>query len=216
MRSLRIGLVLVGFTALTILIAVLMMAAPGSFLRERIVQPLSYSFWIVSMLLRGTPQVVFWGFLLIIAFVLALRSLAAASRRSVHPVPLQISYTPRARLRFWVRQLLLSQDDRSIIQLKDSLGRLALDILAYQQGLTPNQYQQLLDHGQMDPPKALVPFLDVRRRMFEAKGSLTFQEIRQWLERTLDSLPFLPHQPQAVDAEVKHLVEFLEEQMDVE
>ena len=216
MRSLRIGLVLAGIAALTVLVAALIMAAPGSYLRENIINPLSYALWIVSLLLRGTPQVVFWGIFLMIAVVLALRSLAAASHRPVHPQPMLISYPHRARLRYWVRQLLLSQDDRAVFQLKDSLGRLALDILSYQRGLTPSQYQQQLDSGQLETPEALIPFLEARKKMFAPKDSFNLQDLRRWFERTLDKLPFLPHPSSAVNSDVAHLVEFLEEQMDVE
>ena len=216
MKSLRVGLILAGIVILTFLVAAFIRIVPGGFLRDNIIQPLSYALWIVSLLLRGTPQVVFWGILLMIAVVMALRSLAVVSHRPPHPQPLQINYPHRARLRYWVRQMLLTQDDRSILQLRDSLGRLALDILSYQRGLTASQYQQQLDSGQLETPDELVPFMDARRQMFAAKSSFSIEELRQWLDRKLNKLPFMPHRSSQVSLEVERLVDFLEDQMDVE
>lgn len=216
MRSLRTVLILAGILALTVLVAALIMSDQSSFLRENIINPLSYAFWILSLLLRGTPQVVFWAMLLAIALVMALRSLASASHRPVHPQPLQISYPQRARLRFWVRQMLLNQDDRSVFQIKESIGRLALDVLSYQRGLTPSQYQQQLESGQLETPEALVPFLEARKYLFAGSTSFSPQEIIRWLDRSLSRLPFLPRHPSSVTEEVERLVDFLEEQMDVD
>jgi hypothetical protein len=216
MKSLRVGLILVAIGGLTILVAALVMAAPGSFLRESVVRPLSYALWIVSLLLRGTPQVIFWGFLLLVALVVALRSIAAVSRQPVHPQPILVNYPHRARLRFWVRQLLLSQDDRVKFQLKEALNRLAMDVLAYQQGLTPGQYQQQLDRSEKEAPEELVPFLNARQSMYATRPPLSLQQVRQWIERTIDSLPVFSNPQPVKDAEVERLVDYLEERMDME
>ena len=216
MKAMRTVFILVGVAVLTVLIAALVKSTPGSFLRENIVNPLSYGFWVFGLLLSGTPQAVFWVFLLVVALVLALRSLSGSAQKPTRPEPLIINYTHRARARYWVRQLLLSRDERARLHLKDSLSRLALDILAYQQGLTPNQYQKQLEDGQMEAPEALIPFLNVRQSMYTSRQSLSLEQVRRWFEHTINNLPFLSQPKPVQDAEIERLVSYLEEQMDVE
>ncbi|RME53087.1 MAG: hypothetical protein D6790_18040 [Caldilineae bacterium] len=62
---------------------VLVLAVDG-FLRQVIVEPLLYVGWVIGVVITSLPQAVFWGLFLLLALVLALRSLS----RGKPPPPL--------------------------------------------------------------------------------------------------------------------------------
>jgi uncharacterized membrane protein len=210
---------LIGITVVivaTIALAAWLVTAQGNFIRENIIVPLSYGFWIISMLVKGTPQALFWFILLVLAIILAGRSITGKKSGSLQGRRTDNSYAHRPRLRHWVRQILLSRSVRYKQYLKENLGRLAMDVLGYQQGLTMSQYQHDVDTRLLDPPAILTPFMVRRIELDPSAEGLTWNKIKQWVERTLTSLPFLPHPPPPPDPEMEALVSFLEQQMDME
>ncbi len=216
MISRRAVLVLLIILLATVALAAVVVYGRGGYLYERIVLPISYAFWIVGLLLRGTPQVLFWGMLVVIALVLFMRSLAAAPQKPSGAPPVENSYSRRPRLRHWVRQLLMSRNERYRRYLKEGLGRLALEVLAYQRSQTANQYQQQIDSKQVEAPEIIVPFLEARQGYFQTQQRLDLQQVQRMLLQLWKRLPF-SGQPQPIqDDELAELVDFLEQQMDLE
>ena len=201
---------------LTIALAAWVVAARGTFVRERIVMPLSYAIWISSLLLRGTPQVLFWGILLLITVVLALRSLIVPGRPPQAIQANDSAYYHRPRLRHWVRQIVLSRNERYKRYLMEGMAKLSLDVLGYQQGLTSHQYQQLIDAGKQQAPDILVPYLQARDNRPFSSVSPNGPRVRRWLERLPVNLPFFPKARLVQDPELEELVAYLEEQLDLE
>lgn len=213
-RRLVIGILLV--VVATIALTIWLVTDQGNFIRENVIVPLSYGILIISLLVRGTPQALFWSILMVLAIILALRSISGKKPGPYEGRHSENAYAHRPRLRHWVRQILLSRSPRYKQYLKENLGRLAMDVLGYQQGLTMSQYQHELDIRQIETLPILEPFL-VRR--FEAQPdseSLSLDKLRQWLERLLNNLPFLPRQAPPPDPEMDTLVAFLEQQLDME
>jgi 4-amino-4-deoxy-L-arabinose transferase-like glycosyltransferase len=216
MNSRRAALVLILMLAATVALAALVVSAPGSYIYEQIVKPISNIFWVFSLLLSGTPQALFWGILLVVALVLFLRSLVVTPQKPDGQMPVDMSYARRPRLRHWVRQLLMSRNERYRRYLKEGLGRLALEVLAYQRGLTVGQYQQRIDNQQEQTPEVIVPFLEARMGLFHPQQGVDLQQVLRRLRQVWNRLPLAhPTQPET-DTELDELVDFLEKQMDLE
>ena len=216
MISRRAVFVILIILAATVALAAAVVFAREGYLYEQIILPISYAFWIIGLLLRGTPQVLFWGILVIMALVLFMRSLVAAPQKPSSPQPLENTFSRRPRLRHWVRQLLMSRNERYRHYLKEGLGRLALEVLAYQRGQTVNQYQQQIDSEQVPAPEVIIPFLEARQGYFRSQQPLDLQQVQHWLRRLWNRLAFPPQAQPNQDEELAELVDFLEQQMDLE
>lgn len=213
----RRSIIVLGLMLLaTVALAAGVVLAREGYLYEKIVLPISYLMWIFGLLLRGTPQALFWGMLLVITLVLFLRSLSVAPPRQPVGMPLENTYSRRPRLRHWVRQILMSRNERYRRYLYEGLGRLALEVLAHQRGITVNQYQQQIDANQEQPPEIIIPFLEARRPQYRPQESFDFPKILSWLQRRMYTLPFFRRALPEQDLDLNELVEFLERQMGLE
>jgi hypothetical protein len=213
-RLKRLAVILL-IVVLALVLAAAVMAWQGSYLRERIVRPLSYAFWIASILILGTPQAIFWGILLLITVVMALRSLFASPREPPRPQLAESASYRRSRLRFWLHQLLLNRYETARFQLYESVGRLVMDVLAYQQGITLQQFQRQIDPNEINP-EFLAPFLQARTQPLGRQASWNVAELRRVFGRLWEALPFRKQPTTIQYADLEQVVAYLEEQMDVE
>jgi hypothetical protein len=208
-------LIILLIAVLALALAVVVMAWQGNFLREKVVRPLSYVFWISSILLRGTPQALFWGILLLVTIVMASRSLFAPSQDEprLHTAP-GSSYH-RSRLRYWLHQLLLNRYESARYQILEAVARLAMDVLSYQQGSTLQQFQRQIDPAKMEP-EFLATLFQSRTPTYNRRSLWNLDELRQIVGRLWRALPFQKPLLNAQIPEIERTISYLEEQMDIE
>jgi hypothetical protein len=186
------------------------------YVRENILKPLSYGLWIGSLMLRGTPQVLFWSFVLLVAFVLAARSLSRPQPVQSETRYLEQHHSRRARLRFWVRQILLSRDHPRASQLSESLARLAVEVLAHEQNVPAGQMITWIEKGEIDSAELIQPFM-----LRSIRNSLVLQrsvgeQIRVWIEDLLMRTPWRIQRTNPEEPRLEKLVDYLEEQLDLQ
>ncbi len=136
-RLILIGLV-VGLAALIALLA-------RGLVREIVVVPLLYLIWLIQVLLDSVPQLALWILLVVVAGIMALRSLSWG--------PTLLSFTrsehgSRGRVETWLRLLgLAARDDYSRWRLAQRLATLVAEALAERERLEPRQVRQQIEEG---------------------------------------------------------------------
>jgi hypothetical protein len=212
LRRLVVFSIIVG---LALALAAAVMSAQGSFLRENIVRPLSYAFWIASILIRGTPQVLFWAILLVLAFVMAGRSLFGSSSKLPRVQIASGSVFRRSRLRYWLHQLELNRYESARFQLYEAISRLSLDVLSYQEGVTLQQYQRQLDPETIQP-EYLAQFFRFRSPSLLQRAGWNVDELRRMAGRMWEALPFHKSDASPPNPDVERVVAYLEQKMDLD
>lgn len=159
------GVVFAGMSLLLILLA-------RDIIREAIVLPLSYLFWLLGVVLDTTPQIVFWISVLMIAALAAYRSLVGR-RKPVAQIPLNGSESPGQReyggqVAHWALRVHLIRRGPSpyfVSAFHQSVNRLLMDELSHRYRLTARQIEDRLREGDLDvPPEVRDYVLGALRR----------------------------------------------------
>jgi len=194
---------------LGLLVAGVALAAWGlrGFVRQVIAVPLLYFYWITRLYLQSVPQVFLWVIVLVIAFLLAAKSLGATRRPiRIAPVAREAPIGPVEAEMGWIR--LAARSGYGKWRLAQRLAELAADVLAHRRGITPGQVRKQLRVGELDAPP----------------------EIRAYMKAGLGPIPSIPlgcllgpwarPQPRAdfhaTDLDPERAVEFLEDRLEVQ
>jgi hypothetical protein len=210
----RILLVLL---ALFILLVLLLILWLRDFVRETILIPFSYALWLGGIFLRSTPQFVFWGILLAIGLILAVRSLWVAEKPNETAPTGEIRNSRRQRVGFWLFQVYLAREGYSRMRFAEFFSRLALEILAFREGITPVEADARLQGGVLETAPEIAAFLQTRRQAVHTGES----GWRGWLAHRLDTMKESlagrgdGRRAQAAEAELEKALRHLEDQLEV-
>ncbi len=150
----RKRLLLAGLALLPVVVMALVI---DDFVREVIVIPLLYLFWIARLLFKSIPQLVLWAGFIIVALIMAGKSL---SKRKPLLKPRSMEVEQYGRVEDWARLIdRRDQGDYSKWRLAHRLGVLALETLAYQEELSMKQTRRHLESGKLDVPPQVWAFL---------------------------------------------------------
>lgn len=160
-QLLSLGIILITALALAPLIR--------DFMREFVVIPLLYAFWIGRIIYDAIPQVVFWSCFLVVALLLASASLLRPGKPKSKTYEAKTGQ--RGRVETWANLIRQApQEDYYQWRLAQPLRELILETLAYEARLSAKEIKQ----GLMDDQLNLPP------------------EIRTYLQASLKSLTYLP------------------------
>jgi hypothetical protein len=156
-RFLPLGIIL--------LLAILLTLASHNYMREAIVAPLLYLFWIGHLIFESIPQIIIWALFLFIALLVAAKSLRgkkSLSQQSQHPDTIEPE-----RIEGWLKLLRrANQDDYYKWQLAQRLQKLTLETLAHNERLEPKQVRQDLAAGKLDIPPEIQAYLEAGMTSF--------------------------------------------------
>jgi hypothetical protein len=114
--------------AIMLLITAVFVVALDNFLGDVIIQPVLYVIWFAGLVLSSLHQSVFWGVLLFVALVLALRSLGGTQPRT-SAIP-EKRYPTQGHVRRWMLLLERAETQRfTRWNLAQSLRKLAQETL---------------------------------------------------------------------------------------
>jgi hypothetical protein len=188
-QLLSLGIILITAIALAPLLR--------DFIREFVVVPLLYAFWIGQIIFDAIPQAAFWSCFLGVALLLAGASLLRPGKPRSQSR--EAGTIQRGRVETWANLIRQApQEDYYQWRLAQPLRELILETLAYEARLSTKEMKQRLMDDQLDLPP----------------------EIRAYLQASLKSLTYLPAprfpfafrgpaSPLALNPEV--LVQFLED-----
>jgi hypothetical protein len=191
-RFLPLGLIL--------LLAILLTLVSHNYMREAIVSPLLYLFWIGRLIFESIPQIVIWALFLFIALLVAAKSLVKKRSHSEQSQPPQ---TPEPeRIEGWLKLLRrANQDDYYKWQLAQRLQKLTLEALAHNERLEPKQMRQDLAAGRLDIPPEIQAYLGA--------GMTSFSHFLGAKSRIQ-----LRRQSSPLDLKPEQVIKFLEDKVD--
>lgn len=150
----RKRLLLAGLALLPVIVMALVI---DDFVREVIVIPLLYLFWIARLLFKSIPQLVLWAGFVIVALLTAGKSLSKRKPLLKRRVTETKQY---GRVEGWLSLIdRRDQGDYSKWRLAHRLGGLTLETFAYHEGRSLKQVRRQLESGTLDIPPQLRAFL---------------------------------------------------------
>jgi hypothetical protein len=133
--------------------------------REQVVIPVAFLFWVLSLLYRSIPQIYLWGILVIIVLVIAVSASrpAAASQITWRPEKPGVSVS---RYTTWLRYTTTMNNSQfANDNFARELIRLIIQILSYQHGLAADEVYKQLDQNDLGLSPELYAF--IKRRGFQ-------------------------------------------------
>ena len=143
-----------------LLVIVLMLALRG-FVRDVLALPIAHLLWFAELAFKSIPQSICWSALLIIVVVVALKSLGRL-RGVSSPRPKPPS--PRlGRVAMWTERIELSLTGKySRHRLGYYLGKLIIDVLAYDERLDSREIGRRVEQGELVLPPDVETYLMAR------------------------------------------------------
>lgn len=141
------------------------------FVSQVLAMPLAYLLYVVKLLYRSTPQVIFWLFVVGLVLTVALKSLGSADKQFPRTREVDTYYPRRERVGFWLSQVYMAYDGKtwrrnnSFARFVDYFVRLVVDTLSFRSQLTLRQLEQQIEQGEAQLPTAIIHFLAARRQM---------------------------------------------------
>jgi hypothetical protein len=183
---------------LILLIAAVLAPIFRNFVREVIIIPFLYIFWIGRFVVEAIPQAGLWScFLIIISLILAIGLVDKQKRKSTLYLAGNLD---EGRVTGWVKLIQQAETDHYFKwRLAQRLQKVALNVIAHQQGQSLKQTRQQLRQGELD----ISP------------------EVQAYFQASLQSLGHLPapkrffrtNSPATspLDLDPEHVIQFLEQ-----
>jgi hypothetical protein len=216
--------------AMMALVAVLSVIVVGvltfyfkDYVRQVLALPVTRILWFLRLLIDSTPQLIFWGLLLFIFFVVVIRSLSAGNPPVVQMVGEPLQSPRRQRIAFWTNQFAqtLSGDQYSKIRLEGYLGDIAMQVLAHQYKEDPEKIRLLILQDKLELPPEIKAFVKARYRpVLETRPGFwasIWSGFQKWFSFFKNRLkqPMILSPGQSPGDEIEAVIHYLEEQLEV-
>ena len=189
--GMRTRFLLIGLLLLPV---VLMAVVIQGFVRDVIVVPLFYVFWLLRLLFESISQVLLWGVFIIVVVIVTGRSLVKrVPRLQVRPA----EDRRRGRVEEWLR--LVRQTNQGAFgkwRLANALEQLAVDVLASQERLESREIRRRLENGTLEVSPEVLAYLRARMPIASTQRHASLRV-----------------QATTVDHDLERVVQFLEEQL---
>ncbi len=151
-RSRLVGIIL--------LLAIPLMLVLQDFAREMIAVPLLYVFWFGNLIFQSIPQSILWALFMAVAILISLKSFAK------RPKPDRAEHAPQSdnpgQVSFWAQRLHMKTPGGYYEwSLARHLGKLILEVLAYNRRQSPGQIREKMEAGALDTPPEIQAYLKV-------------------------------------------------------
>jgi hypothetical protein len=186
-------------------------------IREMIVIPLSYWYWVIGLFLESTPQFYFWIVTLLFVFLIAWRSFMVKEKSNevVEKVP---DYPPPSgRVTYWhTRVELMRMGTYYQTTFNEAMGRLALDLIGYRHRISNRQIERGLARNSLRLPDEVRDFLI--KNVFQREylpvpfHIYLYRAARLWiLSRFKKDRP----NRNQIAADARRLIQYMEEELEV-
>jgi hypothetical protein len=190
-------------------LAVLLTLGLRDFVRDALALPLSYILWFAGIIFETIPQIWFWTGLIVIALVIATRSLDR-ERQPPPATPGKSSRPARGRIDVWAERVtMLLKGKYSRHRFGYFIGKLILDVLSHEERLSFRDVERRLEQGEVDVPPAVRDYLFARLKPAYAEARPNFlTRLKRFFRLEKPSTAHL-------NAELETIVRFLEDQLEV-
>ncbi len=142
------ALLLIGGLVLVVLLGLLLQPA----VRGAIALPIAYVWWLIGLVFRSVPGILWWAWLLIMVFIIASKSLKG--RPDAPPAVLREPVIREGPATTWFHRINLGRHSEYFRwRLAHEFGRLALGLQAYREGSSVTRLGQHRAAGLSGPPE---------------------------------------------------------------
>lgn len=184
--------------ALLLILAALLTPFLKDFIRDVLLLPLLYAAWLARIIFETIPQVAIWIIFLVVALLVALRSLSGgrAVRLDSRETPVRVT----GRIESWARLVdQAGQEHYARWRLAREMRKLTLAILASEKQLSQEQVMRALQDNRLDLPPEIRAYLQASMTSFSY-----FSPTRFWFWQK-------PTRPSDLDLDPEQVLQFLEE-----
>lgn len=204
------------FLLLVILIVNLALAIIfRDFVRENVLIPLLYLFWIIRLLLKSLGETCLWPVLMIILALISLRLLRTQKRdrQRIRDFYKEAPHPEDGRVSFWmkyIRRKTMGVESLSFTSFR--LRELVLSVLAYQQNLTSSELESKLYREEIVVPDKVEEIVFPQEQTISPREQSRsfFSRLLKWFK--VRSLP----ETDQIASDLRALVQFLEERLEIE
>ena len=220
--SARILILLLTFGVLLVAALTLILR---DWVRDVILTPILFLLWLGGLLIRSTPQWVFWAVFLVLALLILANSLAPGKRLDQNVERGEPGRPRRERVLFWAKQIhWRARRDFSPMGSAEPLRKLILEALAFQERLSIAEVEQRLESGELDVPPSVRMYLQ-RKLTPEPSSpvSLWGRLQHRWADFRLRAYALISSltesrantQPSPFESELESVAQFLEDRLGV-
>jgi hypothetical protein len=213
-------------SAILLAFSVVMLFWARDLIREVVVLPLSYLFWVFGILVKATPQLFFWISLVTISMIIAYRGLAGKKKVYLARMPVLSDDGDRGevtgRVSYWMSKVKMAQTG-SGSYFKSSfhvaVSRLLLNQLAHRYRLPVSQVEIRLKDGSIRVPDEVRAYALSSINIFDETHSsflsqlwrLISDKLRNWwMSQRKETV-----QNNFVDPQLERVLQYMEEELEV-
>jgi hypothetical protein len=175
--------------------------------RDVVVVPLLRILWVGRILYDSIPQLPLWALFLVMAVLIALRSLIKSKEPRQQVMKVQADHPGQIRvLTRWIQRA--AEGEYFRWGLTRHLEGLILEVLAHRERVTPEQVRQHLRTGRLEVPPEIGAFLQVRTTLTFSRPTSLLSWLRHRLRLSTGHSSF--------DPDLERIVQFLEDQLEVQ
>jgi hypothetical protein len=177
------------------------------FARELIAVPLLYIFWFGHLIFQSISQSILWALFLAVAILISLKSFAKPPR------PDSAEHAPQrdnpGQVSFWAQRLHMKTPGGYYEwSLARHLGKLIVEVLAYNRRQRPGQIREKMESGDLETPTEIQAYLKVGIKGMPSSSS---NRILRLFFRSRSRRKT----PCSLGLDPEHVVKFLENQLEV-
>jgi hypothetical protein len=199
-------LVALAFSVLTLLF--------WDFVRDAIIVPIYYSFWIGGLMLNSLPQEAYLAVLVLISAVIGLNTLARLRIRRDQPDVNFIHAPTETRYLYWKRlstHLYRSRFSKNLFA--SEARKLVLTILAHEYRLETAEIDALIRRDALPVPETIRRLIEQGEIQIAEQPSDRLSSLLHQIERLLPQTN-TPREPQ-IDAHLAEIIAFIEQHLEI-
>jgi hypothetical protein len=221
-KELSTGKIIV-LAILAILLATALALALTDLVRNVLAGPITRFFYFLGLLVKSTPQVIFWGMVLLFLLVVAGKSVQEVHKPEYPEFAVPLRSSKRERVAVWAAQvnLALKGDHYSQARLIEFLAGLALELDAQEERISVVEVRQRLASGDLDFPLELGNYLKARLNTGYVPRPGFWQRVEERLARFWNSFPGKKNQARGASSdrltqkELEKIIQYLEDRLEV-
>jgi hypothetical protein len=221
-KELSTGKIIV-LAILAILLAIALALALTDLVRNVLAEPVTHLFYFLGLLVKSTPQVLFWGMVLLFLLIVAGKSVEEVRKPEIPDFVAPTRYTKRERVAYWAAQVnqALRGEQYSHARLIEFLARMALELDAQEEHISVVEIRQRLERGEVEFPLEIENYLKARYDPGRISRPNLWQRVKENMARLWNSLPGKKDPAsrtfagRLTQAELEKVIQYLEEQLEV-
>jgi hypothetical protein len=209
---------------LGILLAAALTLALTDLVRNVLAEPITHILYFFGLLVKSTPQVIFWGLLLLFLLVVAGKSVQESRRSELPEFAAPLRSLKHERIAFWGNHInmALRGDHYSSTRLAELLAGMVIELCAQEERVSAIEVRQQLERGELDLPPEIENYLKARFTQGTIARPSFWQRIEDKLARFWNSFPGKNNlDPGALPdhltrQELERIIHYLEGRLEVE